>query len=571
MNKIGVKFLLAAFVLSAVRGGIAYSAQTINGKALGTVDDVVKEVNRGDLSLPKKGLITLRGGDKIGDVDIFATTFGADASSSTRRIYHNSNATQRLNWTANSPYYLRPAVSRRLYNGKRALMTHNLAPNGQLKYYFKTLSNTRSENSTDTSTSALTNSVQISDFGEYTTATFSNVENYHVMEVYGTGVMSVKGYDREIFVGASGAARSLTTHQNGGYQRVYRNDNEVRLEFFALNADSEGNMSQTPLTELTHETPYRGDPSLAIISLAVGDIDGDKYDNEVVLMITTLNEIRFFVYRLTFSDGKLTLRSLGDASGRLVHATDQWGDDLESQPVTDMAVGDFDGDGRDEIAVIFKFSERATALANDKGWKRGPMTGSVHCRVFQWNTTKKAFDVAGTIQNYNKEELVDSATNIMPSAKVAGVVGLRATAADLDGDGKDEIVTLLLGYYHSKSWDSKMNPICVRIDDFYVFPHLAVWTFNRGSIKPVHDDAHIMGGGKVMSANGKTNLYDFSWLYQHSSNKNGLLLSDTEPFLQYGRSWQRIIFPFPMDPTESVTGTNPDSITHMYALVDFSI
>ncbi|MBQ6981245.1 MAG: hypothetical protein IJQ15_02310, partial [Synergistaceae bacterium] len=318
MNKIGVKFLLAAFVLSAVCGGIAESAQTINGKAIGTVDDVVKEVNRGDLSLPKKGLITLRGGDKIGDVDIFATTFGADASSSTRRLWHNSNATQRLNWTANSPYYLRPAVSRRLYNGKRALMTHNLAPNGQLKYYFKTLSNTRSENSTDTSTSALTNSVQISDFGEYTTATFSNVENYHVMEVYGTGVMSVKGYDREIFVGASGAARSLTTHQNGGYQRVYRNDNEVRLEFFALNADSEGNMSQTPLTELTHETPYRGDPSLAIISLAVGDIDGDKYDNEVVLMITTLNEIRFFVYRLTFSDGKLTLRSLGDASGRLV-------------------------------------------------------------------------------------------------------------------------------------------------------------------------------------------------------------------------------------------------------------
>ncbi|MBQ6002605.1 MAG: hypothetical protein IJL18_07115, partial [Synergistaceae bacterium] len=101
MNKIGVKFLLAAFVLSAVCGGIAESAQTINGKAIGTVDDVVKEVNRGDLSLPKKGLITLRGGDKIGDVDIFATTFGADASSSTRRIYHNSNATQRLNWTAN--------------------------------------------------------------------------------------------------------------------------------------------------------------------------------------------------------------------------------------------------------------------------------------------------------------------------------------------------------------------------------------------------------------------------------------------------------------------------------------
>ncbi|MBQ3398179.1 MAG: hypothetical protein IJG51_04775, partial [Synergistaceae bacterium] len=128
MNKIGVKFLLAAFVLSAVCGGIAESAQTINGKAIGTVDDVVKEVNRGDLSLPKKGLISLMGVDKIGDVFIFATTFGADASASTKRLYHNSSARRAFGWTGYTPHYLRPAVSRKLYNGKRALMTHNLAP-----------------------------------------------------------------------------------------------------------------------------------------------------------------------------------------------------------------------------------------------------------------------------------------------------------------------------------------------------------------------------------------------------------------------------------------------------------
>ncbi|MBQ4431175.1 MAG: hypothetical protein II877_06700, partial [Synergistaceae bacterium] len=72
--------LLAAFVLSAVCGGIAYSAQTINGKALGSVDDVVKEVNRGELSLPKKGLITVRGGSNDDNtyIDVFATTFGKD-------------------------------------------------------------------------------------------------------------------------------------------------------------------------------------------------------------------------------------------------------------------------------------------------------------------------------------------------------------------------------------------------------------------------------------------------------------------------------------------------------------
>ena len=42
-------------------------------------------------------------------------------------------------------------------------------------------------------------------------------------------------------------------------------------------------MTQEPLETLKHELGYKGNPY--IVSLAVGDFDGDKYNNEVALML----------------------------------------------------------------------------------------------------------------------------------------------------------------------------------------------------------------------------------------------------------------------------------------------
>ena len=144
------------------------------------------------------------------------------------------------------PKFFRPVVSRRLYNGKRALMFHNIAPNGSLKYYFKTLSSTRDENTSGAAPDDLASTVNISDFGTYTSPVLSDAENC-VSEVYGTGAMSVKGYDHEIFVAASGMNR---LEDNSGYRygpisygldEYYRyirlicskSAQEVRLEFFS--------------------------------------------------------------------------------------------------------------------------------------------------------------------------------------------------------------------------------------------------------------------------------------------------------------------------------------------------
>ena len=170
MHKFNLKFSLLIFVLLVWGvilhcGVTAEAAQTVNGKALGSVDDVVKEISGGELSIPKKGLITIRGGDdaqKNTYLDVFATTFSADAQpSAKRRIFENPSGTSPKYYEGyNERQSVHPAVSRRLYNGKRALMFHNFAKSGELKYYFKTLSNTRDENSTDVTPDALVNSVR---------------------------------------------------------------------------------------------------------------------------------------------------------------------------------------------------------------------------------------------------------------------------------------------------------------------------------------------------------------------------------------------------------------------------
>ncbi len=127
--------LLTAFCLQFC-GGISESAQTINSKAIVTVDDVVKEVNRGELSIPKNGLITLRGLSNNDNtyLDLFASVFGADSSASAKRkICSNHNPdTSITKWEVkplyeSEPKFFRPAVLHKLYNGERALMSHNIA------------------------------------------------------------------------------------------------------------------------------------------------------------------------------------------------------------------------------------------------------------------------------------------------------------------------------------------------------------------------------------------------------------------------------------------------------------
>ena len=307
-------------------------------------------------------------------------------------------------------------------------------------------------------------------------------------------------------------------------------------------------MTFVPLTALTHETPFRdvygakleravargraGEGGARIVSLAVGDFDGDKYNNEVALTITMRLELRLFVYRLIVSDGSLALRSPGDPKGILVHSTNQWGIGLEDQPVTDMVAGDFDGDGTSEIAVFFKNVWRATGIKYPRGWSDGPKVGDIRCRVHKWNAQKGAFDTAETVKDYHGEKKYHHnflLWELYDYSLATGVVGLRAVTADLNGDGRDEIATVILGYFHRRAWNGRG-----RDHRLEVLPHLAVWKFENG-IKPIHDDVHVKGGipdDRDFEADDYGDRYDFGPLYELVKNQKTPLL-ENKSFLHY--------------------------------------
>ena len=77
----------------------------------------------------------------------------------------------------------------------------------------------------------------------------------------------------------------------------------------------------------------------------------------------------------------------------------------------------------------------------------------------------------------------------------SGVAGLKAAAADLDGDGKDEIVTLLVGYYHMSARDPSWKIWSGHQRQFDMYPYLAVRSCPRGMITPQHDESHVKGQG----------------------------------------------------------------------------
>ncbi|MBQ6919809.1 MAG: VCBS repeat-containing protein, partial [Synergistaceae bacterium] len=257
--------------------------------------------------------------------------------------------------------------------------------------------------------------------------------------MWGNAAMTVKGMeDKDIYV----IAHSTTMAPTGN----------IYLYFLGVDRNESGSLSSHHIT-VNGGDQYLGakafDFSNGIwgVDVTAGDFDGDGYKNEILLAWNDSTGVYAYVYRITTEDGE-TLNS-----GGMMPATDgvhtgvqTWGLDYSRQSSVIALAGDFDGDGVQEAAVVTRTN--------------GLRQTDMRVKVFKYNSG-----------SWTTAELTAGDNDFWGT--------LKATRADLNGDGQDEIVVLVLQDWYQTQ----------------IYPRLEFWGFEHGSIQPVRNSHCNKGGG----------------------------------------------------------------------------
>ena len=290
-----------------------------------------------------------------------------------------------------------------------------------------------------------------------------------------TGI-SVNGYDGELVV----AATMEATNDNPARSVKY-SDKKVnaRLDFWSLYQDASGNVQYKKLDNLTtkvsgYETaPLAGFQAVPdsdwasannlnsttaspymLVKCAIGDFNDDGYANEVAMMTADVVGIHIDIYQITYSGGNFSIRRIDtgdmgkswDVNGHTQYTYNypdyfrKWSyNGYNRVPGADILAGDFDGNGTTDLAVVFQedFSsgQRNYAQYGDSHWVsyNGATVMGIKTHYYKWNKSTSKFECSV----YSGTGFW-SATSTSETFLLYG--GLKAVTADLDGDGKDEIV-----------------------------------------------------------------------------------------------------------------------------------
>lgn len=85
--------------------------------------------------------------------------------------------------------------------------------------------------------------------------------------------------------------------------------------------------------------------------IAAGDIDGDGYKNEIAVCFNDNDRVHAYVYRLTIENGQASVEQIYHL---VIHEGGYWSTVAEKQVSPLVVTGDFNGDGKDEAAFVNK-------------------------------------------------------------------------------------------------------------------------------------------------------------------------------------------------------------------------
>ncbi|MBM4430077.1 MAG: DUF11 domain-containing protein, partial [Chloroflexi bacterium] len=199
-------------------------------------------------------------------------------------------------------------------------------------------------------------------------------------------------------------------------------DNYQEIHLDVLDGNSQGNIAQGPnQTKASYYDYNAGRQDVEYVAVATGDLNGDGYNDEIVTVFRDGNKrLQVLILRYAPPAPGLTL-----VWSRAWTNHDRWWVADERSGVgnerpIDVTTGDVDGDKRDEVILAFRSGKRA-----------GQIVGQVQLLVLDY----QGLDSQGAATFDDRVFLQRDAA----STYYADATSVSVSAADLDGDGQDEI------------------------------------------------------------------------------------------------------------------------------------
>lgn len=176
------------------------------------------------------------------------------------------------------------------------------------------------------------------------------------------------------------------------------------------------------------------------LSVTAGDYDGDGKDTAVIYLGGNGKNKALFELSLV-GNSRVTYTKVADIAPLLRYSEYESSASIEKQPIVHLATGDFDGDGRDELAAAAGFAN-FTGQAKD-GTGSGGMTVN---DIAAFTTGVTVFEKGGgwaklgdTSYLYTAGDKISSSGGVTKQ-KYQFIHQGSIAAGDIDGDGVDEMV-----------------------------------------------------------------------------------------------------------------------------------
>ena len=98
-------------------------------------------------------------------------------------------------------------------------------------------------------------------------------------------------------------------------------------------------------------------------------------------MVNTKVDIRLYFYKVVYENGTFKLKRLGNNEYKIYTPSEPYGRWFNEDASSELITGDFDGDGKYEVAAVYKTLKRVKE--KDSSLSNGYLLGDVCVNIFK--------------------------------------------------------------------------------------------------------------------------------------------------------------------------------------------